>query len=815
MIWTLKQLSTEAQAVRAMRQAGGKARVLAHLAQAGYPVPDAFVIMPEAFAGDELRADAWQQAVLQAMALRGGNEGKPLAVRSSALAEDSAVASFAGEFETVLNVEGDAALRQAIEAVYHSRDSERVAAYTRAQRVAEELEPEDGKASSVQIEGHAMAVIVQEMVPSRLAGVLFTADPLDGSRARMTGNFVRGLGEKLVSGQVDGESFTLAWAAGAYDGPPDLRPFARKLFRLGKRLAQELGGPQDIEWAIAGGKLWLLQSRPITTMQQYYPRTGIWNDSHSGDYLWSNANFGEALPDVMTPLTWSLVRIFIDETFDNPLPSADRLMGNVGGRLYVNLTLFASMMTALGFSRERMNRESEEFFGNLPEDVAIPMIPFERLAVLRGFVPFALRAVRRRRRNLRQLSAFTAAMPSEVARLQAAIEASGSTDQLLAVWQEQFEPLLRRTYQMLQAGTSRYENSYRPLRRTLAGQVGEEDANLLLSSVSVDGEQLASLGPLLGLWQVAQGEMSREAYLKAYGHRGPHEYELSWPRPAEDPQWLERQMVTLTEVDVPGMLARRRAQKEAAWQRYARRFPKQMARTKRKLEAAATAARGREAIRSETTRLLAAARTFALRAGELSGLGDGVFFLWLPELLDLLVGAHGANQKREALSHIHVRRAAHEHLSRLPPYPALINGRFDPVAWAGNAGRRTDIFDAHANGSRPVKAENVVLGLPASTGVVEGVVRHLHSVDQGYLLQVGEILVAVTTNVGWTPLFPRAAAVVTDVGAPLSHAAIVARELGIPAVVGTGDATARLRDGDRVRVDGGRGVVEWVCGVEV
>ena len=98
----------------------------------------------------------------------------------------------------------------------------------------------------------------------------------------------------------------------------------------------------------------------------------------------------------------------------------------------------------------------------------------------------------------------------------------------------------------------------------------------------------------------------------------------------------------------------------------------------------------------------------------------------------------------------------------------------------------------------------------AHAGAPTGVVRLLRSADDGHLLQSGEILVAVTTNVGWTPIFPRAAAVVTDVGAPLSHAAIVARELGIPAVVGAGNATARLRDGDRVRVEGGWGVVEWV-----
>jgi pyruvate,water dikinase len=146
----------------------------------------------------------------------------------------------------------------------------------------------------------------------------------------------------------------------------------------------------------------------------------------------------------------------------------------------------------------------------------------------------------------------------------------------------------------------------------------------------------------------------------------------------------------------------------------------------------------------------------------------------------------------------------------LPAYPALISGRFDPYAWAADPERRSDIFDsrvpqfAFEGGS----TDGLVQGLPASAGVAEGPVRCLASLDDADQLQPGEILVATTTNVGWTPLFPRAAAIVTDVGAPLSHAAIVARELGIPAVVGAGEATMRLQTGDRVRVNGAKGTVE-------
>ena len=144
--------------------------------------------------------------------------------------------------------------------------------------------------------------------------------------------------------------------------------------------------------------------------------------------------------------------------------------------------------------------------------------------------------------------------------------------------------------------------------------------------------------------------------------------------------------------------------------------------------------------------------------------------------------------------------------SALPPYSTIIRGRFDPVAWAADPQRRSDCYDAHA----PVAApdSDTIRGFPGAAGRVEGRVRRLDRAEEGSQLQQGEILVTTTTNVGWTPLFPRAAAIVTDVGAPLSHAAIVARELGIPAVVGCIDATMRLKTGDRVLVDGGQGIVE-------
>jgi pyruvate,water dikinase len=193
-------------------------------------------------------------------------------------------------------------------------------------------------------------------------------------------------------------------------------------------------------------------------------------------------------------------------------------------------------------------------------------------------------------------------------------------------------------------------------------------------------------------------------------------------------------------------------------------------------------------------------RAFALKAAELTGLGEDIFMLYVNEVEALLAG------KDTAVRHIAARKSNYEKYKCLPPFPSVIRGRFDPLAWLNDPHRRNDYYDP----TLPLAAVNhtMLTGIPGAAGRVEGQVRVLSSPEEGDSLQTGEILVAATTNVGWTPLFPRAAAIITDIGAPLSHAAIVARELGIPAVVGCGHATSTLKTGDRVLVDGGQGMVQ-------
>jgi len=760
--------------------AGGKGGTLARLFRSGYPVPEGFVVLPEAFAGDELRPEGWAQVQAGLARMRKRDPGASFAVRSSALSEDSASASFAGEFETVLDVHTDETIREAVRTVRRSRHSERVQTYSQAKGMDQE---------------HEIAVVVQRLVRAEVSGVLFTADPVTGSRAHMTGNYVYGLGEALVSGEAEPHTFTLARPKGRYDGTGDLKRHARKLYRLGRRLEKDLGAPQDVEWALAGGRLYLLQSRPITTLAECDPLTQDWNSSLSGDYLWADS--GGVYPEVITPSTWSLWRTLLDRHRLSGVP----FIGNIVGRIYTNVSVLAAMLHKLGRSEADVMDVLAQMTGRLPEGVEIPACPIRLWDILsQASIPTLIKQ-RRLKRELRQ---FLAAAPARCEDLVQQIQAARDGARLIALWREDVEPLLQDLYLIQDAANESYTYPYGTLRKKLGKLLGQAGANALLATVGGGLEQAASVGIGVGLSRVARGEMSRAAYMAAYGHRHANENELSVPRPYEVPGWLDDQLAAYGNdaMDLVERMEKRAAEFGSAWAAFAQRYPKQAGPIRKQIDKLTAATHDREAIRSELTRMIGVIRAWTLRAGALAGLRDGdAFFLTHQEMLALLAG------EETPVATIPGRREVYERYRALPPYPAWIRGRFDPVRWASDPERRQDVYDA-VSPLPAVPDSDTISGYPGSAGRVEGTVRRIDRLEEGAQLQAGEILVAVTTNVGWTPLFPRAAAVVTDIGAPLAHAAIVARELGIPAVVGCGNATMRLETGDRVRVDGGRGTVE-------
>jgi phosphohistidine swiveling domain-containing protein len=534
------------------------------------------------------------------------------------------------------------------------------------------------------------------------------------------------------------------------------------------------------------------------------PVSGEVNDTLAGDFLWSNVNFGEAVPEVMTPLAWAVLQFTLDDWVFLPGYST---VGNIGGRPYLNISVFASLLQAFGRSREDLLETMEgTLYMRLPEEMEIPLISLSVRNLLSALGK-QVRMQTRQTQGRRSLPAYLETNPAWCQRMKGRIRAEASGAGLVSLWRDEIGPHVKKgAWTVL--GTVNHTTDYTVrLRRDLTTLVGPEDANLLIANLSGEAELLPSLGPVIGLAQVAQGEMEREAYLDQYGHRGPQEFEISVPRPAEQPAWLDRQLAQFRDspVDAEMLLGQQREMFDAAWRRFVSDYPRKAKAMRRRITESARRGRLREKARSEYVRDRWLTRSFALRAGELTGLGDDVFYLMLDEVLELLSG------DQAALDRIPARRKGYQRYKTLPPYPPIIRGRFDPAQWAADPERRSDYFDSQA--SLPAIASgdggpNVVAGSPGAAGRVEGVVRRLDTADDGAQLQPGEVLVTMQTDVAWTLLFPRAAAVVTDVGAPLSHAAIVARELGIPAVVGCGDATMRLRTGDRVRVDGGRGTVE-------
>ncbi|MBB5081750.1 PEP/pyruvate-binding domain-containing protein [Nonomuraea endophytica] len=806
-----------------LASAGGKGASLARMARAGLPVPGGFHISTGAYrafvAGfrDELDpADPERVAgvfarhavpeeiaaeVREAYAALG--EDVPVAVRSSATAEDLPDMSFAGQQDSYLNVRGDALL-EAVKRCWASLWNARAIAYRDQHGV-----PHDDV---------ALAVVVQELVDAEASGIMFTADPITGDRDTTVINASWGLGEAVVGGHVTPDTFTITHGAvtrattaektvmtvrtptgtGDRPVPDELRRApvlthreAVELAALGARVRELYGVPMDVEWARHDGAYAILQARPITGLR----RTEEWNDSLKGDYLWTAGNFGEAIPDVMTPITWSFVRLFIHEAMSASATPGLDMVGNIGGRFYMNLSPMYSVIKALRL--KSLSGTMEDVFGRIPPGLDVPTVKLLRWEVVKQSVPTAIRVRLRARKNLKGMRPFLATARQRCEDLRAAIDATTSAAELAELYEREIRPHAVTAWRMLEAGGRQGGTSLLLTRSKLRKMMGDVDAEAMLTGVTAAGD-LASMGLVVGLSQLARGEISREEFARLYGHRGPHEFEVSIPRPGEDPAWIDAQLTGLL-TGTEELLARQERAGEAAWDRFARRYPGKQAGMRERVRRWGAVVRDRERTRSEAVRAFWVLRAFVVRAGRLTGHGDDVFHLHLEELLDLLRG------NASALERVPVRRATYELYAALPPYPALIVGRFDPVRWAADPDRRSDLYHARGAG---VPVSDTVTGFPGAPGVVEGVARVLACPEDGDRLKPGEILVTTLTNVGWTPMFPRAAAVVTDLGAPLSHASIVARELGIPAVVGTGNATMRLHDGDRIRVDGERGTVE-------
>ena len=256
-------------------------------------------------------------------------------------------------------------------------------------------------------------------------------------------------------------------------------------------------------------------------------------------------------------------------------------------------------------------------------DLDIPYLPFSPLAVIWHVLPGMIKDRMLTRRDSKQFVDYIAFLPDWCRSMRPRIQQCTDAAGLLALWTESIRPARLRDLRMLRSVTITLSAPATRLNLDLTALVGEAEANTLLSNLSGASGDLESLGPLIGLAKVKDGRMSREEYMERYGHRGPHEVELSAPGPGDDPEWFEKRLADFTRsgVDVEALLAKQRAEFSAAWQRFEARFPDKYDAFHRRLERVAAAAKNREAIRSEVDPPVAAHPPVSFAGGQRDGNG--------------------------------------------------------------------------------------------------------------------------------------------------------------------------------------------------
>lgn len=651
----------------------------------------------------------------------------PYAVRSSAAEEDGA-RSFAGQFDTLLRVDARE-LSAAIQACRASAHSERVLAYGG---------------------GGALSVLVQPMIEADRAGVLFTCDPVSGSRDRILLEWTSGTAERLVGGTVEGQR---AWFS-----PSDSEPLVREAMALDALL----GGPLDFEWAQVGEETTWLQVRPVTSSAAgtvHYLASGQQPQVKPGEIFWTSVNAREALPNVLSPLMQDLLLAMCRDAFMASLrllgASTDgwEVMGLFHGRVFLNVTALEAITAQLPVENPRSLLEGIL----MGEHTEKPRLRFS-LNVLRlvwGALTF------RRRYRAFERSVY---QPVSVEGLTSA-----------QLWERVQEAVrLREAFHLHVLGSAGSFAALTHLEelvgsRTLAARLLQGLGTFRFASAAAALRDLVVGGSL-------------EEYLAEYGHLGPGSLDLNEKTWRDDPSPVLGMVEQLRQAGETGgkaaYLARLRQGREQAERELMSRLPwwkRPYARLV--LWVARALAPHRENTKFLLHRRLDQARVF-LRELE-RRLGVELTFLRRAEI-DSLLGGGAVPPDLDAR-----RREYRRDQARPCPLHRVGERLYYPLPPSGP----------------------VLRGIAASPGVARGKARVLLSLAESNRLAPGEILVTSTTDPCWTPLFSIASAVVVEVGGVLSHGAVVAREVGIPAVLGINGLMGVIREGEELEVDGSAGLV--------
>ncbi|TAP43954.1 PEP/pyruvate-binding domain-containing protein [Arthrobacter sp. S39] len=734
-------------AASARETAGSKAAALSALSAAGFRVPAGFVVTEAALAAAEARH--WGTE-LQAAASAAGPG--PYAVRSSAAAEDLPGASFAGMYESYLNVALDG-LAAAVERCFESAGAGRVRAYEAS------IGPGTG-------EGAAMAVLVQQMVDPVAAGVAFTANPLTGERNETVISAVQGLAEALVSGVETGEEWVVRGGRSirvrGADGVLSAES-STAVATCARKVALHFGCPQDIEWALdRTGSVQILQARPMTAL----PDPVRWEPPGKGAWL-RNFRLGEWLPEPVTPLFMDWVIPRMDEAYNKAVFASAGISvamghGQVNGWYYVSPPNPKALPHLL-FGGEP--RSLPYFFNSVVRPMVDPA-GADR-TVLRGLEHEWRTECLPSYRTLVDTSwdaAGTATLAELINTVQSVARKAGEYLWFFsatggAAWK--MELVLARFWRRHLAGA-------------LAGQATPETQEAIGYQTLLGG-----LAPALPAG-VPHAVYSIDWYHRTAGEQrgGPAQArEGNAPRHAPTPSAAERRRAA--EASCRALLKGRRLKRFDSLLGLAQHY-----------------ALLREEQAKDFTLGWPLLRRCAAQIGaRLHGHGiikapGDVYFLTFDALRLDAPPQHKNVDRRRRQWQSQRKLAAPLSLGKLPP---LLGNMFDRIA---NSARSRDNLPAGA-----------LVGHPASPGRAQGRVRVVDGPEEFSRFLPGEILVAKATAPAWTPLFAAAAAVVTDGGNLAAHASLVAREYGIPAVVGTGNATQILHTGQLVTVDGNAGIV--------
>ncbi|MDB5661535.1 MAG: phosphoenolpyruvate synthase [Cypionkella sp.] len=789
---------------------GGKARSLSRLAELGFAPPDFFVIPAAGFSHgpDAPIPDPGLEAELYRALQRLGPG--PYAVRSSGQAEDGAAHSHAGQFDTVLNVASKDVMTAAAQ-VWRSGFSETVETYRAVKS--------GGTAA-------APAVIVQRMIDARVAGVAFSADPVSGLRGRCVISAIAGLGERLVSGEEDGQSWVVTdqTITGGNTAPLLTDTELHAIADLTRRVEAAFGAPQDIEWAMDSQGLHILQARPITT-PLHAPAAA--DNTLS---VFDNSNIVESYPGVVSPLTYSLAvfiyarvyRAFVrmlgvsDATIAANAALFDNMLGRIDGRAYYNLGNWYRALALLpGFALNRAYMETMMGVdAPLPQELTASIGPpaVKGLAKLRaylgvtrvglGLIWAAILLSRTRKNFYARLNAalgsgldLATAGPTALAREYRQIEGT-----LLDQWDA---PLINDFLCMIAFGASRNmllkwlgSSGLELHNDVMIGQgtiISAEPAQRIARM----GRMVAETGTVADLAGVSAHPLIKaefDAYIAKFGDRCTEELKLESIPLSDDPSQLLAAIAAHASRAAP----LQKPTQDPDWAALFAGKPLRRIIARSVINWTKARVRDRENLRFERTRIFGHARRVFLALGRefaARGLLDAPRdVLWLTTT-EVLGAVEGFGLSPDLRGLVALRRAE-DRASATRPDPD------ERIEMRGPA-----ILQSLAKTTpRMVQSGLERTATGCSTGQVTAIARVIRD-PRTESLTPGEILVARHTDPGWIAVFSNASAIVVERGSLLSHSAIVARELGIPCVVGLKGATDWIVTGERLSVDGATGLV--------